>query len=129
MRYGDAVAGTVREVGQGRAWLLGTYVGHSGTAHREAETAPCVCALLAACGVEPICRGPLLLRKRAIPGKEAWLFTNPTDQEVTEQVNVQGWARVEDLLGGPLVHEGDQVELTVKGLDTRVLVVQRGENH
>ena len=129
LRYGDSVAGTVREVGQGRAWLLGTYVGHSGTAHREAETTACVRALLAACGVEPICRGPLLLRKRAIPGKEAWLFTNPTDGEVTEQVNVQGWARVEDLLGGPLVREGDQVELTVQGLDTRVLVVQRGENH
>ena len=53
LRYGDAVAGAVREVGQGRAWLLGTYVGHSGTAYRDAETTAGVRALLAACGVAP----------------------------------------------------------------------------
>ena len=32
---GEAVAGVVRRVGPGRAWLLGTYAGHSGVAYRD----------------------------------------------------------------------------------------------
>jgi hypothetical protein len=78
LRYGDEVAGTVRSVGEGRAWLLGTYVGHNGTAYRDQETRAFVRALLAQCGVTPEHQGRLLLRRRGVPGKEAWLFTNPT---------------------------------------------------
>jgi hypothetical protein len=60
-----------------------------------------------------------------MPGKEAWIFTNPTDHEVTEHIDVQGWPRVEDMLGEPIVQESDSVVLTVKGLDIRVLLLHR----
>ena len=119
------VAGVVRRVGDGAAWLLGTYAGHSGTAHRDAGTSLCVLAMLAKCGVLPERAGELLLRKRAAPHKEAWFFTNPTDHAVTTQVNVAGWASVEDLLSEPLQRAGDVVEMSVNSLDVRVLVVQR----
>ena len=127
LRYGEAVAGTVRQVGEhrGRAWLLGTFVGHNGTAYRDADTRACVRSLLAHCGVTPARAGSLLLRKRVMPGKEAWIFTNPTDHEVTEHIDVQGWPRVEDMLGEPIVQESDSVVLTVKGLDIRVLLLHR----
>jgi beta-galactosidase len=123
LRYGEAVAGTVRNVGQGRAWLLGTYVGHSGTAYRDTETHATVQALLAQCGQEPERKGRLLLRRRVADGQEAWLLTNPTADILTERIDVRGYASVESLLGEPLERQGDQVMLTVKSLDVAVLVL------
>jgi len=125
LRYGGAVAGTVRQVGQGRAWLLGTYAGHNGTAYRDEEPRAFARALFAECGVRPAHQGQLLLRKRAMAGQEAWLFTNPTAHDVTERVDVSGWAHVEDLLGEPLERDGDEIVLTVESLDIRGLVLQK----
>ena len=125
LRYGDRVAGVVRAAGQGRAWLLGTYAGHSGTAYRSPGVADLVRGLLAQCGVRPNHHGKLLLRRRVTAGKEAWLFTNPSERGVTEDISVAGWAHVEDLLGEPLQREGDNVRLIVPGLDVRVLVLER----
>jgi beta-galactosidase len=123
--YGEQVAGTVRQVGEGEAWLLGTYVGHSGTAYRDERSQAFVRALLARCGVEAEHDGQLLLRKRVAPHKEAWLFTNPTDKGVTERVDVTGWARAVDLLGEPLEQNGDTVDLAVDPLDVRALVLEK----
>jgi beta-galactosidase len=130
LRHGDAVvdattAGTVRRAGKGRAWLLGTYVGHNGTAYRDAETRAAVRALLAECGVQPEHTGRLLLRKRIAGDREAWLFTNPTPEEISEPVDVAGYREVRSLLGEPFERRGDQVVLTVKSLDVAALVVER----
>jgi hypothetical protein len=121
----EAVAGTVRQVGKGRAWLLGTYAGHNGTAYADEDTRALICALLARCGISTSHEGKLQLRKRAIEGKEAWILTNPTADEVTERLDVSGWSTVQDLLGDPVERTGDHVDLTVKALDVRVLVLQK----
>ncbi len=125
LMHGKAVAGVVRNVGDGTAWLLGTYVGHSGTAYRDAQTRLAVRTVLAACGVKPERAGKLLLRRRVAGNREAWFFTNPTAAPVTEAVNVTGWKRVEDLLGQRLLRKGGSIRLTVKSLDVRVLVLER----
>jgi beta-galactosidase len=121
---GDKIAGVMRNVGKGTAWLIGTYLGHNGTAYRNESTFRFVKTLLAQSAVNPTHDGKLLQRKRQIPGKEAWFFTNPTSQPVTETINV-GQAHVEDLLGGSLARTGNEIILTVAGLDVRVLVVSR----
>jgi hypothetical protein len=125
LQYGEAIAGTVRAVGKGSAWLLGTLVGHNGTAYADEDTRALVCALLEQAGVSREHQGALLLRRRVIESKEAWIFTNATADEVTEQVNVAGWPSVRDLLGEPVKRTGNQVALTVKSLDVRVLVLER----
>lgn len=125
----DRITGTVRSLGSGRAWLLGTFVGHNGTAYRDKDSHACIRQLMAQCGVSPEHQGHLLLRKRVLPNKEAWIFTNPSDYEITERISLRGWPRVDDLLGEPFVREGDEVVLTVKGLDVRVLLVERGETN
>ena len=125
LRYGDKVAGTVRQAGRGKAWLLGTFAGHNGTAYRDARSRAAVAALLAECGVEPEHSGRLLLRKRRIAGKEAWIYTNPSAREVCEEVNVAGWSRVEDMLGQPLDRVGDRIRLSVSSLDVRALILQQ----
>ncbi|MHB0878782.1 MAG: beta-galactosidase [Anaerolineae bacterium] len=124
LMHGEAVAGVQRRVGQGQAWLLGTFVGHGGTAYRDEATHQAVERLLAECGVRPARRGSLTVQRRTMPGKEAWLFTNHEEHDITEGVDVGGWSRVSDLLCEPLAREGDRVSLTVKGLDVRVLVLE-----
>jgi len=123
LRYGDAVAGTLRRAGKGQAWLLGTYAGYGGTAYRNDDSRACLRAILAAGGITPNYTGHLLLRKRVSPTKEAWLFTNPTGEAITETIDVTGWTQVSDLLGEPVSRDGNQVTLTVAGLDVRVLIL------
>jgi hypothetical protein len=126
LRYETAIAGTMRAAGKGKAWLLGTYVGHSGTAYRDHASHEFVHALLSACGVAPERAGSLLIRKRVSPAKEAWLFTNPTAQEMSAHVEVGEWARVSDLLDGPMAVGPDGgTAVTVPALDVRVLVLER----
>lgn len=125
LRHGNAVAGVTRRVGAGCAWLLGTYVGHSGTAYRDPATHACVQALLAQCGVVPERFGELLVRRRVGRNREAWLLTNPTNRVIVEQVNMAGWQRVEDLLGEPMDRAGDVVTLTVESLDVRMLLLSK----
>jgi len=120
---GEAVAGVRRHVGQGQAWLLGTYIGHNGSAYRSPEVHAGVKAILGACGVEPQHDGQFVLRKRVLPDKEAWIITNPTPEARTEAFPVAGWENVQDPLGDAVSREGDTVVLTVEGLDTRVVIM------
>ncbi len=121
---GKALAGARRRVGSGQAWLLGTYVGHSGTAYRDPAVHAAVKALLGACGVTPEHDGKLIVRKRATPGKEGWFFFNPTGVAVTEKVAVNGWRCACDLFGQPVPVADGKVELTVAPLDVRVLILE-----
>jgi len=125
LKYGSHVAAAWRAVGQGIAVLLGTYVGHNGVAYPDPETRATVVELLKSGGGTSQHSRRLLLRKRAIPGKEAWLFTNPMERSLTERVCLAGWRNVEDLFGEPVQRAGDWVDLTVKSLDVRVLVLTK----
>lgn len=123
--YGKATAGTVRKVDKGRAWILGTFVGHNGMAYRDKKSKAFIQSLLRQCDVVPEHNGNLLLRKRIIKGKEAWIFTNPTEKDVTEKIDVRGWNKVEDLFGDELEQEDGYVNLTVKSLDVKVLILKK----
>ncbi len=125
LKYREQTAGVFRKLGKGTAWLLGTYVGHNASYYRDDETQQFVRSLLERCGVKSSVAGSLLFRRRAIKGKEAWIFTNISREDITEAVNVKGWKRVEDLLGEKVKRTGDTVHLTVKPLDVRVLVVSK----
>jgi hypothetical protein len=127
LKYREAAAGSVRKAGGGKAWLIGTFAGHNGTAYRDAETRALILALLKECGIIPEYKGKLQLRKRVVANKskEAWLFTNPTGGHITESIDVTGWSCVEDLMGNDIEVKDGFANLTVDGLDIRVLVVQK----
>lgn len=125
LHCGGDVAGVRRRVGAGQAWLLGTYIGHSGTAYRDPAIQAAVRVLLAQCDVVPEHDGRLVVRKRVTQDKEAWVLTNPTGESLTETVALPpGWRAV-DLLGAALTCVDGAVELTVGPLDVRVLILVR----
>jgi len=122
---GESVAGVRRRTGKGQAWLLGTYVGHSGTAYRNPAIHAAVRSLLAACNVKPEHEGSLIVRKRMTAGKEAWLFFNQTGKSASEKVSVSGWRKAGDLLGHSVAVVDGHIELTVAPLDVRVIVLEK----
>jgi len=125
LKYKEAIAGTVRKVDDGKAWLIGTFAGHNGTAYRDSESRAFILAILKKCGIIPAHEGKLLLRKRIRGDKEAWLFTNPTGEDITESIDIKNIKHVEDLMGEELNIKDGFISLTVKGLDVRVLVVKK----
>ncbi len=96
-------------------------------------------------GVVPAHPGELLLRKRAWPaealvrhrgrgvpgrgvpgrgaGRAAWIVTNPTARDITENISVAGWDDVSDLFGEKLTIHDESVVLAVSNLDVRVLIL------
>lgn len=125
LTYNDSIAGTVNKVGKGKAWLLGTFAGHNGTAYCDKETRALVRALFEQCGIAPGHKGKLLLRKRITEKKEAWIFTNPTEDDLVEQINIEGYKAVEDLLDNKIECEENCIKLKINSLDVRVLILTR----
>ena len=121
--FEDKIAGTVRRNGKGKAWLLGTYVGHNGTAYRNKGTQEFVATLMKRCNVLPVHSGELLVRKRRIKDKEAWIVTNPTDHEVTEVLRVGDWSTATDLFEKSLEIADKRTQLSVGSLDVKVVLL------
>ncbi len=124
LMYKDKVAGTVRNVGKGNAWILGSFIGHNGTAYGSSGALRFVEALMNNCGVHRENVGKLLVRKRVGINREAWLFTNPTQMPVTEQIDVKGWNKVTNLFGGVQTVVNHKATLNVKSLDVEVFVLE-----
>lgn len=127
LNYGKEVAGTVRNLGKGKAWLLGTYVGHNGTAYRNENTHNFVRKLMSLCGVNASAMGDLLVRKRKIDDKEAWILTNPTEHPVTQDLNIASWATATDLFDKPFTIKNQTIQVTVDSLDVQVVLLSDRE--
>ncbi|MEI7834241.1 MAG: beta-galactosidase trimerization domain-containing protein, partial [bacterium] len=125
LRAGEDIAGVTRAVGAGHAWLIGSYIGHGGTAHRDKVSRALVLNLLKQCSITPAHPGKFLLRKRITKSKEAWLFTNPKAEMMTEKVSVAGFSKVTDLFGEQMSIYNDSVSLAIESLDVRVLILER----
>jgi beta-galactosidase len=121
---GDQIAGTVKSYGKGKTWLFGTYIGHSGTAYKDANTPLFVKSLMKQCAVLPEHEGQLLLRRRKISGKEAWVITNPTDHAVTESFNINDWKTATDLMDQPIAIKDRTVKVSLESLDVSVIILQ-----
>ncbi|MBN1555360.1 MAG: beta-galactosidase [Phycisphaerae bacterium] len=118
----DRVVGTHRNVGKGGAWLIGTIVGHNGTAYGDAETRNGIMRILENGGIVPTHRGKLVTRKRAAGKKEIRFLTNPYSSPVTEEIDIAGRPSARTLNGAALTVNGDTVSVTVAPGDIEVLL-------
>ncbi|MEO8766213.1 MAG: beta-galactosidase [Ginsengibacter sp.] len=122
--YGNKIAGTVKNYGKGKAWLFGTYIGHSGTAYRDNYTPEFVKSLMKKCGIEPEHEGKLLVRKRKVKGQEALFITNPTNQKITEQLDIGEWKIAYTLFDEPVEIADKKINITLESLDVAVVLLQ-----
>ncbi len=124
LSYKEKIAGTVKNYGKGRAWLLGTYIGHNGTAYRNENTTQFVKSLMKKCNVFPEHKGKLLVRKRAIKGNEAWIITNTTNQKVTEQIDAGEWKNATTVFDEPVEIKNKTITISLGSLDVSIVLVQ-----
>ena len=106
LMFGDEVVGCVNSYGQGRAYLVGTLLGHALPAYHDARNAKLLAAVLAGAGVTPDKVGRLQRRRRALGNKTAWFLFNTTTDTVEETVSVHGFRSVKDLLEPDLTVTG-----------------------
>jgi hypothetical protein len=123
--WNEDIAGVLNKFGKGKAWLLGTIVGHNGNAYRDQSTWATVLSMLGQSGAVPQKLGELLLSKRIIPNKEAWFFFNPVIQTITERIPTEGWTKITDLLGAKLESENGLLSIVVKSLDVKVIILEK----
>ena len=80
--------------------------------------------LLAWAGLEAPRKGKLLLAKRIGKNREAWFFTNPERETVTETIELPDGKKASDILGKTLNVSNGLATVTVEPLDVRVLVIE-----
>lgn len=124
-KYGKETAGAMNVHGKGKAWILGTFAGHNGTAYSDSQTWESIISILKESGVNAVKYGKLLVSKRVTPRKEAWIFFNPSEEKTTEKISTEAWKRVYDFFGDKNISHNGVVELAVDSLDCRILILER----
>ena len=125
LKYGNDIAGVSKKMGNGKMILLGTFIGYNATAHTNESSNHFVENLITSCGVKKENKGQLLLRKRIGVNREAWILTNATDKDVSENIDLEQWKNVKDLFNEPLEKNGNGVKVIIKSLDVKVLIVSK----
>jgi beta-galactosidase len=123
LMYGDQVAGSVHSFGQGKAYLVGTLLGHAGPAYNDWRNGDFLAAALNRAGVVGDRAGSLLRRRRILGNNAAWFFFNLTEQEVEESVPMEGYKSANDLLGEELPAGAGVFRLKVAPMDIRCIVL------
>lgn len=118
LRTQQGICGTLRRAGAGQAVLLGTFIGHSGTAYRSSGATELVRRLCDLSRIRPAHSGRLLLRRLQTPSGTVLLLTNPTDQPITEAVVLPASSgKVRTLYGEPIPCADGTACVTVQPLD------------
>ncbi|MCP4639031.1 MAG: hypothetical protein GY851_01285 [bacterium] len=121
------VVGVINSVGQGRAMLAGTFLGHGARAHRLQGQEAFFARILDLAGVRREQFGRLLRRRRVLGTSEAWFFLNPEGIFAEETVALEGYAFVRDLLGDAVVaHDEKTVSVHVPPCGVACVVVRAG---
>jgi len=125
LRYGTEVAGTVNQLGNGRAYLIGTMLGHALPAYNDARNARFLAAALKSAGVLPDSVGQLKRRRRILRKREAWFLFNYEDRLIEEKIPLDGFTTAKDLLGGETTAAGGVLSIKVDPVDVRCILLER----
>jgi len=96
--YKGSVAGVMNRVGDGKAYLIGTLLGHSYMAYRDKSTQKFLLALLKNADVTPEKCGDITRRRRLYRDMEAWFLFNISDKRSITTIRVAEKIKVRDLL-------------------------------
>jgi len=121
-KTGDEVAACENKVGKGKIWLLGTFIGHNGTSYDTPATLKLADKFMRLAGIEPQKIGNLLVQKRISGNKEAWIITNPTEADITENIDIKQMKNPELLIGDKWEIINGKAKVIVQSLDIVVIV-------
>jgi len=121
---GDEVTGVVNKFGRGRAYIVGTFIGHAAAALEDEATSTFLLTILSSSGVNPELCGRLRRRRRIGKDHQAWFLFNISPEPVAERVDVNGFSSGEDLLEGPLSIQSGMITVEVDPFEIRCLVMK-----
>jgi beta-galactosidase len=120
---GEAAA-CENKMGKGKTWLLGTFIGHNGTAYDTPGTLTLVNKFMQLSGIAPQKIGNLLVQKRINGNKEAWIITNPTAADVSESFDISNMKNPEVLIGEKWEIKNGVAKIRIKSLDVIIVVFE-----
>ena len=123
-KSGDC-AGSVNNYGKGKAYLIGTFIGHNGTAYKNEVVNHFVEELLDSCDIEKNKKAKLLYRRRIDEknGLEALLITNPSYQASEAKFDISGKI-ADNILDADVCVEDDKMTVRLKPLDAAIVVLK-----
>lgn len=126
--YNDKIAGVVNDFGKGRAFLIGTLLGHGGATYEDVPSEKFINKLMSCCDVKPEKCGRLLRRRRILANKEVWFLINPTADVITETISFSGFSKAEDLFEGILLYNSDSMstKIIIPSFSIKVIILEKG---
>jgi beta-galactosidase GanA len=124
LKYDAEIAGCVNSYGKGRAYLVGTLLGHGVAGYDDLRNAKFLAAVLERAGVPSDSVGALKRRRRVWGNQAAWFLFNLTDKPVGQEVSIEGYKSAEDLMGGVLPATGGRIQIRVDPFDVKCLVLE-----
>lgn len=121
---GDQVAGCINRYGKGRAYLIGTLLGHAILSYNDQRNRNFLASLLAQAEVRPDRTGRLIRRRRTFGNETAWFLFNTSTQPVEETIPLRPFESAKDLLGEKLPHAEGSIRVKVEPLDIRCIVLE-----
>ncbi len=119
------VAACENNVGKGKIWLLGTFIGHNGTAYYTPSVLGLCDKFMQLAGVTPQKIGKLIFQKRITDNKEGWIITNPTETDIIETINCKDMKNPKLLIGDKWQLIDGKGRLSLKSLDVAVLAFEK----
>jgi len=119
------VSGAVNNYGKGKAYLIGTFIGHAYAAFKDEPTKNLLLSLLRLEGVQPELCMELPRRRRIYDDKEAWFLVNMTPNHVIRTMGLDGFSKVADLIEGPFETKLGEIKVEIKPFSIRCLVLER----
>lgn len=124
LTYGAEVAGCLNAYGKGKAYLIGTLLGHGEIAYNDTSNRTFLAAILLRAGVKPDKVGKLNRRRRTLGDQAAWFLFNNTDEIVEETIPFEGFKSTHDLLGEDLAETPAGVHLQIEPVGVRCLILE-----
>jgi hypothetical protein len=119
----EDVAGCVNNLGSGRAYLIGTLLGHAVLAYDDNRNGAFIAHVLASAGVKPDKVGKLQRRRRVLGDQAAWFLFNTTGALVEEVVDMENYKTARDVLGADLPAGAGGIRVKVEPFDVRCLML------
>jgi hypothetical protein len=120
LTYGNMTAGTLHRHGNGKAVLIGSYIGHNGMAYRNDASHNFVKKLLSLAEIECAENNGIHIRERSADGKKALILFNTSGETKTIPLPA---APLLDSYGGTITRHNNTPTAECPPLDTIAIVV------